>query len=403
MQDIKLKRLDHLSRGVNIDFLNVKTARGVAAFHAGFPEYAPTPLVALKRLAAHLGVAGVYVKDESKRFGLNAFKALGASYAIGKIVEERLGTGLSELSFQRLNSDEVRARLGDMTFVTATDGNHGRGVAWTARQLRQNSVVYMPRGSAQERADRIAAEGAKVHILDANYDEAVRLANSLAREKGYVLVQDTAWEGYEEIPRFIMQGYLTLAHEAAEELDFFNSRPTHVFVQAGVGSLAAAVTGYFTNRWQGEQTPSFTVVEPSAVDCIYRSATQGQRVCIGGAYHTLMAGLSCGEPNTLGLQILLDHAENYLSIPEEVAAFGMRVLGNPLGEDARVVSGESGAAPVGAAVKILTEPGYGELRRGLGLDKDSVLLFISTEGDTDWKGYRSVVWDGAYPSAEQGL
>ncbi len=399
IQDLKITTLQNRERGAyDISFLNEDVAKTIHDYHASFPMYENTPLVSLTNLAKELDVQEIYVKDESYRFGLNAFKVLGGSYAIGEVVAEKLGIPLSELSFERLVSDEIREKLGEVTFITATDGNHGRGVAWTANQLKQKSIVYMPAGTAEERAVNIRNLGADVTIQDANYDECVRMANELAEEKGYIMVQDTAWDGYEDIPRWIMQGYMTMSFEIAEELRKLDSKPTHIFLQAGVGSLAAAATGYFSNIYQGDQKPIITIVEPSTVACIYESALAGERVLIGGNYHTIMAGLACGEPNTVGLEVLFDYADYYMSAPDYLAAHGMRVLGNPLGDDKKIISGESGAAPFGVMVKVLEDSAYQEFKDTLKIDESSVLLFISTEGDTDRKHYLDIVWDGKYPS-----
>ena len=188
-------------------------------FHKTIPGYAPTPLVSLDHLARKLGVTQVLVKDESKRFGLNAFKALGGSYAMARCLGQRLGWPEEKLTFEALMAPEVREKLGELTFVTATDGNHGLGVAWAARQLGHKSVVYMPKGSAQERLDNIRAQGAQAEITDLNYDDAVRLANRMGQEHGWILVQDTAWPGYEEIPAWIMEGYTTIAWELFQQLE----------------------------------------------------------------------------------------------------------------------------------------------------------------------------------------
>lgn len=399
MKGLKLKHLEHKTPGTyDISFLNEEVAKEILAYHSSFPMYKQTPLADLKNLAGELGVKDIFVKDESYRFGLNAFKVLGGSYALGKIVAERLGMDLKDLPFERLISDEIREKLGEVTFVTATDGNHGRGVAWTANQLKQKSIVYMPAGSAQERADNIAKEGAEVIITDVNYDEAVRMANERAENnEGYVMVQDTAWDGYEKIPLWIMQGYMTMAYEIEKELRSMKKKPTHVFLQAGVGSLASAVTGFFANMYPGDEKPIVTIVEPEVVACIYESAVAGERKLIGGEYSTIMAGLACGEPNTVGLKVLFDYADNFIAAADKYAAYGMRVLGNPLGDDLRVISGESGAAPFGVITKVLSDPDLKEVKETLKIDEDSVLLFISTEGDTDRKNYDDIVWDGKYP------
>ena len=195
-----------------------EAAEKARSFHRSFPTYRETPLVSLSHLAGELGVAAIYVKDESARFGLNAFKVLGGSYAIGNYIAKRLGLDLEELPFERLVSEEIREKLGPVTFVTATDGNHGRGVAWTANRLGQKCVVYMPKGSAEERLRNIRALGAEASITKLNYDDAVRLAKAGEERYGWVLVQDTAWDGYEEIPRWIMEGYTTMAAETSADI-----------------------------------------------------------------------------------------------------------------------------------------------------------------------------------------
>ena len=206
-------------------------------FHRTIPGYEPTPLVSLPALARELGVAKLWVKDESKRFGLNAFKALGGSWAIARWMGEKLGLEGDELTFPALTEPKAREKLGEVTFVTATDGNHGRGVAWAARELGCRAVVYLPKGSAQERLDNILALGARAEITDLNYDEAVRLATRKSEENSWVLIQDTAWPGYEQIPAWIMEGYTTLAGEIFDQLtEAGEEPPTHLFLQAGVGS-----------------------------------------------------------------------------------------------------------------------------------------------------------------------
>lgn len=379
----------------NLNFLNLESAKKVRSFHASFPVYRETPLVELKNTAKAIGLGNIYVKDESYRFGLNAFKVLGGSYAIGNYLAKRLGKSITEMPYDKLISEEVRKELGDITFVTATDGNHGRGVAWTAKQLQQKSVVYMPKGSAEERLMNIRAEGADASITDLNYDEAVRLANTQADQKGWVMVQDTAWEGYEDIPGWIMQGYGTMGYEAYTQLP---EKPTHIFLQAGVGSMAGAVAGFFAAAY-GEDRPIITIVEPNKADCIFRTAeaADGTLHFVTGDMDTIMAGLACGEPCSIGWNVLRDYADNFISCPDYTAAQGMRLLGNPEAGDTKVISGESGASAFGCVAEIMRDPLLAELRAKLKLDENSRVLFFSTEGDTDKENYKSIVWDGAYP------
>ena len=372
----------------------------VRRFHASFPQYTPTPLAALDKLAATLGVGGVYIKDESYRFGLNAFKVLGGSFAMARFIAQRTGRDISQLGFEQLTSPAVKKDLGDYTFFTATDGNHGRGVAWAANQLGQHSVIFMPKGSSPTRLENIRKEGAKASIEDMNYDDAVRLATAESNKTpNSVVIQDTAWEGYEEIPGWIMQGYGTMALEAVEQLGELGvQRPTHIFVQAGVGSLAGAVQGFFANRYP-ENVPVTTIVEASAADCLYRSAVKadGSTVNVGGDLVTIMAGLACGEANTISWEILKSKSSFFVSLPDYAAAQGMRVLGAPLAGDPRVISGESGAAGAGLLVEVMTNPKFADFKKALGLDSSSRVLLFSTEGDTDPDQYRRIVWDGEYP------
>ena len=374
--------------------MSLENAKKVQAFHASFPVYKETPLAVLRETAGLLGIDNIYVKDESYRFGLNAFKVLGGSYAIGNYLAQKLGKTISEMPYERLVSEEVRKELGDITFVTATDGNHGRGVAWTAGQLRQRAVVYMPKGSAAERLENIRAEGAEASITDLNYDGAVRLANRQAQEKGWVMVQDTAWEGYEDIPQWIMQGYGTMGYEAYTQLP---EKPTHIFLQAGVGSMAGAVAGFFAGVY-GKDRPIITIVEPDKADCIFRTAkaADGRLHFVTGDMDTIMAGLACGEPCSIGWNVLKDYADYFISCPDYMAAQGMRILGNPAAGDSRVIAGESGAAAFGCVSEILRNPRYAQIKERLKLNKTSRALFFNTEGDTDRENYRSIVWDGIY-------
>lgn len=385
-----------------VDAFDPHVISRVRQFHRTFPGYAPTPLHRLSALAKLLGVRDIFLKDESFRFGLNAFKVLGGSYAIARYLADRLDMDLSRLPFDVLTSDRVKKLLGDVTFATTTDGNHGRGVAWTARMLRQKAVVNMPKGSSQQRFDAIAAEGAKVTIMDCNYDEAVRITASDAEKYGWVVVQDTAWEGYEAIPLWIMEGYGTMANEAVEQLtNAGGSRPTHVFIQAGVGSLAGMVQGFFRARYE-EDAPKVVVVEADRADCYYRSAVEGkgQPLAVTGDLDTLMAGLACGEANTIAYDILRDYAVAFVSCPDYVAARGIRVLGNPLKGDPRCISGESGAVTAGLLSFLQRGGELRELREALGLDENSTVMLFSTEGNTDTARYRGIVWNGDYPTFE---
>lgn len=382
-----------------ISFLGVEEAAKARRFHKTFPIYREAPLVSLQHLADKLQVKSIYLKDESKRFGLNAFKVLGASYAIANEIGKRIGKPVTELSAKVIRSTEMKKEIGEITFVSATDGNHGRGVAWTAKQLGQKAVIYMPEGSALERLENIRAEGAEAEITNLNYDEAVRLAWKMAEEKGWIMVQDTAWEGYEDIPRWIMQGYTTMAHEIMEQIP---EKPTHIFLQAGVGSMAGAIAGFFSNLYI-EEKPIIVIVEPAKADCLFRTAKadDGKLHFVTGEMHTIMAGLACGEPCTLGWDVLKGYADAFIRCPEYAAADGMRILAAPTGGDPAVTAGESGAAAFGCMANILLEESLAEWKKQLKLDENAKILCISTEGDTDKKNYQDIVWGGRYTKFEE--
>ena len=391
--------VNHVARSddKHLELMSEENVKKANEFHKSFPQYTVTPLQDLAELASYLGVKSIHCKDESYRFGLNAFKVLGGSYAMGRYIAKEVGKDISELPYAVLSSEELRKEFGQATFFTATDGNHGRGVAWAANRLGQKAVVHMPKGTTQTRLQNIAKEGAQVDIQELNYDDCVRLAAKEADEtpRG-VIVQDTAWDGYEEIPAWIMQGYGTMAMEAGEQLKAQGcDRPTHIFVQAGVGSLAGAVVGYFSNLY-ADNLPTFVVVEAEAAACLYKGAAAGDgdiRI-VDGDMQTIMAGLACGEPNTISWDILKNHVKVFIAAPDWVAANGMRMLAAPVKGDAPITSGESGAAPFGALAAMMTMDEYKDLRTDIGLDENSKVLLFSTEGDTDPDRYKNIVWKG---------
>ena len=386
-----------------LDLMSEENVTKANEFHKSFPQYSVTPLQKLSALASYLGVKGIYCKDESYRFGLNAFKVLGGSYAMGRYIAKELGRDISQLPYNVLSSDKLREEFGQATFFTATDGNHGRGVAWAAKRLGQKAVVRMPKGTTKTRFDNIAKEGAEVTIEEVNYDDCVRMAAAEAAKTEHgIIVQDTAWAGYEEIPSWIMQGYGTLVLEADKQLKENGvDRPTHVFVQAGVGSLAGAVVGSFAHKYK-ENPPVMVVCEASAADCLYRSAVQadGNLVNVTGDLQTIMAGLACGEGNTIGWDILKNHVTVFASCPDWMSAKATRIYANPLENDPHIISGESGSVPLGLAYTALHDEDAKDLKEALKLDENSNILVISTEGDTDPVRYREIVWDGLYGTTE---
>lgn len=391
--------LNHMPKTADtyLPIMAVNKAQKAKQFHESFPQYERTPLTSLSHLADYLSLDSIYVKDESYRFGLNAFKVLGGSFAIANYIAKKMNRDISTLPYSVLTSETLKKAFGQATFYTATDGNHGRGVAWAANKLSQKCVVYMPKGSSLTRLHNIQAEGAQASIEEGNYDECVRMAAASCASAGDgVVIQDTAWEGYEEIPSYIMQGYATMAMEADEQLLSHGvKQPTHIFVQAGVGSLAGAVVGYFSSRFP-KNTPKLIVVEADAADCLYRSAQtpDGSIAMVAGDMDTIMAGLACGEPNTISWDILRNHADAFVSCPDWVSVSGMRMAAAPLKGDTPITSGESGAVTLGLLSSLMTNPDCKDLKDALALNKQSKVLLFSTEGDTDPIRYRSIVWEG---------
>lgn len=381
----------------NLAYLSPDISKKVRTFHESFPQYNRTPLAKLDHMAEYLGLKNVFVKDESYRFGLNAFKVLGGSYAIAKYIAQKTGKDVSDLPYSVLTSDELKKELGSITFYTATDGNHGRGVAWTCNRLHQPCVIHMPFGTTQTRLNHVLAEHATATIEELNYDDCVRKAAAEANDDpNGVIIQDTAWDGYEEIPTWIMQGYSTMAYEADEQMEGYGcDRPTHIFVQAGVGSLAGAIQGYFANRYKGNE-PKVVVVEASVAACLFKSAYAGDGNVrfVDGEMLTLMNGLACGEPSTISWDILRNHVHTFVSCPDWVTAKGMRLLAAPIKGDVPVTAGESGAVTMGLLYNIMKNDDYKKLREELELDADSKVLMFVTEGDTDPDRYKSIVWDG---------
>ncbi len=369
-------------------------ARRIVCAHE---NYAPTPLVRLDGMARRIGVRAVFVKDESKRFGLNAFKGLGGLYAIFCAVCAELGLDPEKMTFADLRAPEYTKKIRAMTFITTTDGNHGRGVAWAASQLGCRACVFMPRGSSSARAAAIRAFGAECAVTEVGYDDTVRMTSRVARERGWFLIQDTSWEGYEEIPCRIMQGYTTMADEAAAEMEAQNFSETHVFLQAGVGAMAGAVTGYLADRWANH--PEFCIVEPENMACVYHSAQigDGKPYAAEKTGETIMAGLNCGEVCPLAWPILHDLAGWFVKCHDSVAAYGMRLLAGPIDGDPQVVSGESGAVTTGVLNLIAGEKSCAKLKKAMKLDENSVVLLFSTEGDTDPENYERIVRGGAFP------
>ncbi|HSJ86912.1 MAG TPA: diaminopropionate ammonia-lyase [Anaerolineales bacterium] len=384
------------------EILPAELPRKIRRFHRQLPGYRMSPLKSLSNLAAKFGLGGIWVKDESARLDLQSFKVLGGSYAIYKLLQKRLGLEDQELSFADLTNGTMREKLGEITFAAATDGNHGRGVAWSAAQMGFKSVIYVHKLTSKDRIQAIEQSGARVVVVDGNYDDAVRQVSQDAKQNSWEVVSDTSWEGYEDIPKWVMQGYTTMLSEAQEQLAAQGrSQPTHIFVQAGVGSLAAATIGFYHNLF-GDSIQT-CVIEPTKAACLFRSAQaeDGLPHSVEGDLDTIMAGLACGEPNPIAWQILKDRAGYFATCPDYVAAMGMRVYGIPLKGDPVIISGESGAVTLGALRYIMRHSCANDLREQLGLGPDSHVLLINSEGNTSPDDFRYVVWEGGVPIPEE--
>jgi diaminopropionate ammonia-lyase len=376
-----------------------EVARKAFDFHKKITGYRISPLKGLTNLSKFLDLGGIWVKDESERLNLNSFKILGGSYAIYKQIKEVLGVNNRELTFTELTSEENREKLKDLVFATATDGNHGRGVAWTASKLGIKSVIYVHNNTAKARIKTIQSYGATVKIINGTYDEAVEQVTVDAKKNNWQIIADTAWEGYEKIPSWIMQGYSTMYLEIQEQLAAIGIiKPTHIFVQAGVGSLAASVVNYYKNLFN-EDAPTTIIVEPDNANCIYQSAIRNDEkpYNVEIVEKTIMAGLECGSPSPIAWDILRTQADFFMSCPDYVAAKGMRVFATPLQGDPLIISGESGAVTLGALMFTMKHKSLEKLKNELKLDADSQVLLINTEGNTDPVNFRQVVWDGLEP------
>jgi diaminopropionate ammonia-lyase len=345
--------------------------------------YAPTPLVPLPEVATAARIAAVHWKDEAGRFGLGSFKALGGAYAVLKLLQAELARrgAAANASAAELAEGVHKAATGAITVTCATDGNHGRSVAWGARRFHARCVIFVHAGVSQGRRDAIAAYGAEIRVVPGTYDDAVRAAQHTAEKEAWFVVSDTSYPGYTEVPRDVMQGYRLMADEAAEALP---EPPTHVFIQGGVGGVAAAVSVQLRARY-GAAAPKLIVAEPEAAACLLASAEAGAPTAIEGDLDTLMAGLACGEPSLLAWQELERAAFAFMAVPDASAVDCMRLLA---ARTPRLVAGESAVAGLAALLLAARDP-FG--RAALGLEEGSRVLLFGTEGATDPALYARLV------------
>ena len=369
--------------------LGKEAAQDVERFLTYRENSAPTPLYNLPEMAEALKVGIIHVKDEGQRLGLGSFKALGGGYAVTRLVLEKAGQQEGrKVDVSELHSPMVRAVAMGMTFACATDGNHGRAVAQGAQAVGAKAVIFVHKGVSHDRIAAIARFGAEIVHVDGTYDHSVTVAAQTAAEKGWITISDTSWPGYEYIPGLVMQGYMNLVREALRQMP---APPTHVFVQAGVGGIAAAVAGHLAVV-MGATRPVFTVVEPARAACLYQSALKGEPVTVPATQPTIMAMLECYSPSLAAWRILSHTADAFMTIDEDDAVNVMKRLAYPQGRDPAIVAGESGGVGLAGLIRAAASP---EIRTVLGLDAASRIFVINTEGATDPVRYGEIV--GCHP------
>ncbi|KAA2236446.1 diaminopropionate ammonia-lyase [Salinarimonas soli] len=348
-------------------------------------NHAPTPLHTLGALAGELGVSTVHVKDEGFRLGLGSFKALGGAYAVACLVLEEAGRQLGRrVDVAELRTPAVRALAAGMTFACATDGNHGRSVAQGAELVGAASVIFVHAGVTDGRVAAIARYGARMIRVEGTYDDSVAEAARVSAENGWTVVSDTSWPGYERIPGLVMQGYTAMVREFLRQLP---EPPTHVFVQSGVGGVAAAVAGHLALAL-GERRPAFVVVDPARAACLFETARAGHPVRVEHGEPTVMAMLECYEPSLVAWNVLSRVADAFMTVDEEDAVTVMNRLARPRGGDPAIVAGESGGAGLAGVVRAATDPA---IRAALRLDGTSRVVVVNTEGATDPERYAELV------------
>lgn len=394
LPEISSHKVNHFSNPASVGAVwrldvhgTVISAEGLAdAKHEieGWDGYQQTPLISLSGLATALGVKDILYKDEASRFGLGSFKALGGAYAVYKLLS-RIVQAETPPTSSALKSGSYDETLKTVTISSATDGNHGRSVAWGAKQFNCRCVIYIHAGVSEGRENALRELGAEVVRVSGNYDAAVHQCAMDSEKNGWFVVSDTSYEGYEDVPRNVMEGYSLIASEIIDQMD--GEVPTHVFVQGGVGGVAAAICGTFWLNWE-EQRPRFVVVEPDLAACLFASARSGKLTNVDITDETLMAGLSCGEVSLIAWKVLKDGVSDFVTIPEDLVAPTMRLLARSEFGDQAIVAGESAIAGLAAFIASSQSE---NLSKSIGISKESVILVIGTEGATDPEIYSYLV------------
>jgi diaminopropionate ammonia-lyase len=343
-------------------------------------DYLPTPLHSFDDMAQDIGVSSIFYKDESPRFTLKSFKALGGAYAVANLLIKKLKEEGINANSADLISGKYKEFTSNLTVCCATDGNHGRSVAWGAEQFGCKCEIYIHRNVSQGRERAIAKYGAIVNRIKGNYDDSVRIAAEVAESNGYTVVSDTSYEGYTDIPKDVMQGYTVMVDEAIKQM---NDVPTHVFLQGGVGGFPAAVVSFLQESL--DCPPIFIVVEPANADCLFQSAVNGEPTAVHGDLDTIMAGLACGEVSVLAWSILESYVPHFMSITDESIPKAMQLLAN---RESPIVAGESAIAGLAGFLVACNDA---NLKSKLMINENSKILFFGTEGDTDEEMYEQLV------------
>ncbi len=351
-----------------------------------WPDYRETPLLALDKLAAELHIDKIWYKDESRRFDLKSFKALGGAFAVGR----QLKAAIEKITGDEPDINELLNRkhhdiVSQVTISCATDGNHGRSVAWGCQLFGCHCVIYIHRDVSRARQQAMEAFGAQVIRISGNYDDSVRQADLEARKNDRIIVSDTSYPGYMDVPKDVALGYTVLLAESVEQMQ--GNIPSHVFIQGGVGGLASAVCAYFWELWE-DKRPRFIVVEPENANCLQQSAQQGRPTVVHGDLDTLMAGLACGEVSTLAWEVLKEGANDFLTINEQAVAPTMQLLARGWQGDPALEAGESAVAGLAALITARNDP---VLSGKLGLDETSRVYILGTEGATDPELYERLL------------
>jgi diaminopropionate ammonia-lyase len=376
---------DNITSNPNQTILTAKSIADAVAEISSWPGYHPTPIHNLDHLAGKLGLNSISYKNEGGRFGVGSFKALGAPYAGLRVLQRELSKSLAKnLELSEVHNAQYTELKKKITLVAATDGNHGRSLAWGAKTFGVHCKIYIHNHVSENRASAIAEFGAEVIRVDRDYDYSVKICKDEAEKNGWFVVSDTSWEGYSEAPTDVMAGYGLMIREIHQQLE---QPPTHLFVQGGVGGLAAATVAGLYQIYK-DHSPKVIIVEPDLAPCLFESAKNGQATNVKIIKETQMAGLSCGKPSLLAWQIIEESVHDYLTIPEALVAPAMRLLANPGGSDTGIVAGESAIAGLAGLIAGCLQP---DLKTKLQLDENSRILLIGSEGATDQKIYNDII------------